>query len=174
MRHAELIKARLTIDDLVARFGLEPDRAGYVHCPAHFDRTPSLKIYKDNKGFYCFSCQAGGSVIDFYMHFTRHTFQGAVRDLAEILGLDGPVTKKEALGIRRVKQKQSDRKRKQAEKRHWYSKWLKNKKVLEKYKGTEPIEGEWPEDLVKACQNIAYEEYRAELDERKEVEYGSQ
>ena len=38
-------------------------RDGKVACPFHQDRTPSLHVYQD--GWYCFGCDAGGSIIDF-------------------------------------------------------------------------------------------------------------
>lgn len=40
----------------------EPNRAGFIRCPFHADRTPSMKIYAD--GFHCFGCGAHGDVID--------------------------------------------------------------------------------------------------------------
>ena len=34
----------------------------YVECPFHVDRKPSLAISLDNKGWWCFSCEQGGSL----------------------------------------------------------------------------------------------------------------
>lgn len=36
-------------------------------CPLHEDKVPSLIIYKKTNSFYCFSCGAGGSSLDFIM-----------------------------------------------------------------------------------------------------------
>jgi hypothetical protein len=47
--------------------GVEPYRNGKIHCPhaAHPDRHPSARLYEGvGAGWYCFACQAGGSVID--------------------------------------------------------------------------------------------------------------
>jgi hypothetical protein len=44
--------------------GLEPSRQGKVCCPFHDDGDPSLQLYDDGT-FYCFGCQAGGSIYDF-------------------------------------------------------------------------------------------------------------
>lgn len=44
--------------------GLEPRRDGKVNCPFHADGTPSLQLYEDGT-FYCYGCDAGGSVYDF-------------------------------------------------------------------------------------------------------------
>ena len=35
---------------------------GFIRCPFHADRTPSLKLYGDH--FHCFGCGAHGDVID--------------------------------------------------------------------------------------------------------------
>lgn len=43
--------------------GLHPNRSGYVSCPFHNERTPSLKLYDDGT-WYCFGCGKGGSSID--------------------------------------------------------------------------------------------------------------
>lgn len=38
--------------------GVRWPRSGFLSCPAHVDKTPSLKLYQDS--FYCFSCGANG------------------------------------------------------------------------------------------------------------------
>ena len=45
-------------------FGLEPNRDGRCRCIFHNDRTPSMKLYDGDRGFYCFTCHAHGDVID--------------------------------------------------------------------------------------------------------------
>lgn len=46
--------------------GLVPDSGGKVQCPFHEDWNPSLHVYDDpERGWYCFQCGRGGSVIDF-------------------------------------------------------------------------------------------------------------
>ena len=37
-------------------------KRGFMRCPFHADRTPSLKLYGDH--FHCFGCGAHGDVID--------------------------------------------------------------------------------------------------------------
>ncbi len=47
--------------------GVEVPRSGFVSCPLHVDRTPSLKVYETPEaGWYCFSasCRRGGSIYD--------------------------------------------------------------------------------------------------------------
>jgi hypothetical protein len=44
--------------------GLEPNSRGDVVCPLHDDRKPSLHIYPGDRGWYCFGCQRGWTIID--------------------------------------------------------------------------------------------------------------
>ena len=61
---SEEIKRTVFMEELVERYGLYPNRAGFIVCPFHKgDRNASLKIYKDS--FYCFGCGAAGDVFDF-------------------------------------------------------------------------------------------------------------
>jgi hypothetical protein len=47
--------------------GLSANREGKVLCPFHSDSDPSLQLYSDGGGFYCFGsgCKAGGTIFDF-------------------------------------------------------------------------------------------------------------
>lgn len=47
------------------RYGFEPDRQGKICCPFHADEHPSLQLYKGSRGWWCYVCDRGGSVIDF-------------------------------------------------------------------------------------------------------------
>ncbi len=44
---------------------VEPNRAGFICCPFHTEKTPSCKLYGTK--FKCFGCGEHGDVIDFYM-----------------------------------------------------------------------------------------------------------
>ena len=74
-------------------YGCEPNRAGFAKCPFHSngnERTGSMKIYQGERGWHCFSCHAGGSVIDFTMALFKLDFRAACARLnADFhLGLD--------------------------------------------------------------------------------------
>lgn len=88
---AEAIKGSLTMDEVARRYGFEPNRAGFIRCPFHRERTASLKIYPGGKGWHCFGCNRGGSVIDFVMELYGIGFaQAVVRLNADFaLGLTG-------------------------------------------------------------------------------------
>lgn len=59
------IKEAVTMERAATQYGFQPDRQGRIHCPFHDDRTPSLRIYPGARGWWCFVCNEGGSVIDF-------------------------------------------------------------------------------------------------------------
>lgn len=159
MNKADLIKQRLTIDRLVERLGIEPDRSGYIQCPAHQDKHPSLKIYGgSNKGWFCYSCNAGGSVIDFYMHYMRVDFKNAVSALGSLCGLDGELSTREKIELKRMAQARNQTETNRMIERSHYLRWLKYTQTLEKkYNPDLP----YPPELVEACQNIAHAEYLA-------------
>lgn len=58
------IPPRVYVEHLL---GVEVPRSGFVSCPLHVDRTPSLKVYETpERGWMCFSarCRRGGSIYD--------------------------------------------------------------------------------------------------------------
>jgi len=65
----EELKKGIPIEDVIRRFAkIKNTTSGLqVHCPFHVDKVPSLVIYKKTNSFYCFSCGAGGSSLDFLM-----------------------------------------------------------------------------------------------------------
>lgn len=58
-----------------------PERGGFVNCPFHKEKTPSLKIYREQNRWHCFGCNEGGDVIDFVIKRDNLTFIDAVRYL---------------------------------------------------------------------------------------------
>lgn len=48
-------------------YGVEVGAGGYARCPFHGEKTGSLKVYDGDRGWHCFGCHKGGSVIDFVM-----------------------------------------------------------------------------------------------------------
>ena len=56
-------------------------------CPFHDDHKPSLILNSERQSYKCWSCNAGGDVIDFVMAYDRIDFPEAVRMLAERAGI---------------------------------------------------------------------------------------
>ncbi len=89
------IKMRVSMRDICERYGLNVNGAGFINCPFHAgDNTASLKIYRGNKGWHCFGCSAGGSVIDFVMMFFNIDFKQAVIRLDGDFDLKLPLSRK--------------------------------------------------------------------------------
>lgn len=87
-RAAETIKELLTAEQVVRHYGFQPSRSGFIQCPFHKgDRHGSLKVYPGNRGWHCFGCQRGGSVIDFVMELFGISFSQAIVRLNSDFGL---------------------------------------------------------------------------------------
>jgi len=155
------IKNLVSIENLLSRLGLEPNRAGFINCPAHADEDPSLKIYPDTNSFYCYSCLKGGTVIDFYMLYANCDFKAANQALAAMYGLTNEITRVD----RRMLLRQRIKPRKESELQYWTRKYDQYQKVLR------TKHEDWNPELEEACQNIAYAEYRMEVaDDKRRLE----
>ena len=72
------LKRLLTAREVFEHYGFTPDRSGFIQCPFHRgDRHASLKIYDGDRGWHCFGCGKGGSVIDFAMELFGIPFREA-------------------------------------------------------------------------------------------------
>ena len=79
----EEIKRMVGMRQAAEFYGFPVDRQGRCICPFHRDRHPSLKIYPHNRGYYCFSCGAGGDVITFAGKLYGLDNESAARKLIE-------------------------------------------------------------------------------------------
>lgn len=95
---------------LLQHFGIQQDRKGNILCPFHNDHKPSCKIYE--KSFYCWSCGAGGDVINFTARYLRVSNKEAAEYLAEAFGIvtDAPETFKQKSERKRREQEARERK----------------------------------------------------------------
>lgn len=103
---ARRVKELVRLTDVLARYNLTPNRAGFLHCPFHSgDRDASLKIYPATDSWYCFGCGEGGDVIDFVAKMERCGFADALKRLNTdfCLGLE------EKQSLRNVRQRQQER-----------------------------------------------------------------
>ena len=153
------IKNLVSIENLLSRLGLEPNRAGFINCPAHADEKPSLKIYPESDSFYCFSCMAGGSVIDFYMLYANCDFKTANRALGALYGLTSEITRADRVAMYLAKTRTETREENEFE--YWLNKYLKYQKTLR------TKHNDWNPELEEACQKIAYAECRMEVADAK-------
>lgn len=73
---ADIIKARYTMEQVLAMLGLETDKKGFMCCPFHGEKTASCRIYPTS--FYCFGCGEGGDIITFVSKYLDKDFRSAV------------------------------------------------------------------------------------------------
>lgn len=69
------IKKTYSMRDVVEKCGFRPNRAGFISCPFHNEKTASLKIYADS--FYCFGCSRSGDIFTFVMLLNDMSFHEA-------------------------------------------------------------------------------------------------
>lgn len=150
---AAQIKVRIPLAEAVRHYGFEPNRAGFIPCPFHQgDNTPSLKLYPDGRGWYCFGCHKHGTVIDFVMELFHITFsQALVRlDVDFGLGLTGaqpdPVQMQAAA---KRQQAQTERKRHREE---YDRKWEQMIELTRDIDRALDCVGEWVEERNKVDQ----------------------
>jgi DNA primase len=72
------IKKILTMRQVAEYYGYKPNRAGFIACPFHQEKTASLKLYEGDKGFSCFGCGTYGSIFDFIMKLFNINYHQAL------------------------------------------------------------------------------------------------
>jgi len=83
---AQIIRDTVSMDQILGLYGYKPNRSGFMPCPFHGERNPSLKIYKGS-GWHCFGCGRGGSVIDFVMEHEGCNLSTAVKAIDNAMRL---------------------------------------------------------------------------------------
>lgn len=63
-------------------------------CPFHNDTNPSMVVSQDKQIYKCFSCGAGGNVINFVKEYEKISFVEAVQKLGENVGISIEVNNK--------------------------------------------------------------------------------
>lgn len=121
--YADIIKSLLTAEEVCRFYGIEMVN-GKARCPFHHDRSPSMYVYPGNKGWYCFGCNKGGSVIDLVMGLYNLSFKDAMCKLNDDFHIGLPITgesrsardyAKEAADEARRKREASERQRREDE-----------------------------------------------------------
>jgi len=90
--------------EAVRFYGFEPDRAGYICCPFHKEKTGSLKVWSDH--FKCFGCGQYGDIISFVQMMLHTDFPGAMRAINRDFGLNLPFEEKSSLAQMRANKNQ--------------------------------------------------------------------
>ena len=180
--HTDVIKSRISMIDICKTYGFNIQRGNFICCPFHNEKTPSLKLYDGNRGFYCFGCGEHGSVIDFVMRYFGLDFKSAISKLNDDFCLGLPIGQKidrrkqiemERLAFqRRQKAKQEEAERQQIEDAYWaaFDEWKRlddNKRNYAPKTPTEPLHPLF----VEALKNIASAEYKLSCADIARYEY---
>lgn len=60
------VSRRVNIVDVAEYLGVAVNRANYIHCPLHSEKTPSCRLYPEQGRFWCYGCNKGGDAVDLY------------------------------------------------------------------------------------------------------------
>ncbi len=92
MSAIDTIKERLDIVEVISESGVALRKTGRSYlgfCPFHPNtRTPAFTVYPATQSFYCFGCQASGTVFDFVMRQQGLDFRDALQLLAGRAGVE--------------------------------------------------------------------------------------
>lgn len=152
------VKESVSMGQVVEYCGLRV-RNGKCLCPFHQDKRPSMKIYPDGKGYYCFSCGSGGDPIKFVARYRDVGNYEAAKELAGAFGVP-------------VQIPETYREKREAEKRQRHRRELdrfvrRSRMYLTAYRGLlcEAIR-ERNEHFWEGLGNLTYVEYLLECLER--------
>jgi hypothetical protein len=81
---AERIKTAISVRQFVSQY-VALSQSGKGLCPFHDDHDPSFNVNDDENYWYCFACEEGGSIIDFWMRWQECDFVTAINELSDIL-----------------------------------------------------------------------------------------
>lgn len=174
---AEHIKRTITMRQMCDHFGIHVNRQNKAICPFHNDAHASMHVYQGDGGYHCFSCGAGGSVIDFVMNMFGLTFTDAVRRINSDFGLGFDLDGKEhseaekaALAkAKRLREEREAKKRKTAAAKERYervlSAWVKLDRIITEQDPAELgyVSKEWV-DAKASIDSVEYELRLAEYD----------
>ncbi|MDD6041288.1 MAG: CHC2 zinc finger domain-containing protein [Clostridia bacterium] len=105
----DTLKARITIPQAAAYYGVKVDRSDMCRCPFHSDKTPSMKI--NETYYYCFGCHTTGDVIDFTARLFNLSPLDAACKLAADFGIDPNTPVSAAVAPPHIRQEESMRER---------------------------------------------------------------
>ena len=176
----QTIKDRLTMREVLERYGYTADRKGFICCPFHSEKTPSMKVYE--KDYHCFGCQEHGDVITFVQKLFGLSFQDTLRKIDTDFSLGLPI------GERIDKRRQTDmarqsflrkqeQKKKEEEHEKYLTAWLDAHSELirlERQKidyRPKSVCDELHPKFIEALQNIEYAKYRLGCMEEELMEY---
>ena len=174
---ADAVRNSVTATQVAESLGLHPNNKGFCKCPIHGEKTGSMKLYPGNRGWYCFGCHQGGSVIDLVMAYYGLDLPGAIELLNDDFSLGLPIghdatEAQKAEAEQRAREREAEQRRREKLKREQDEAFERYCDLgyqigqmeldLKEYAPKTPDE-EWPERFVNALKNIT--------DLKEEAEY---
>ena len=126
MTYANELKSLITMSDVCGMYGIPVNRAGFACCPLHGEKTPSMKIYPGNRGWHCFGCNQGGSILDFVMAYQGVDLPTAMRTLNDAFHIGLPLDEKQSDQERSDQERQARLRRQERERREKEHQRLQN------------------------------------------------
>lgn len=182
MNLADEIKSRVSMRQAAIQYGFQPNRGGFIRCPFHDEKTPSMKVYEGDRGFSCYGCGQYGSVIDFVEQLYNINFQQAVARINSDFNLNLPVGKRLTFREQRAaaQQERRLRERRQAEMEFaeaadnaYYdalSDWLRLEQNFARYQPKSPDDELHPQ-FTDALTNLVFARERLEITNTKRLQH---
>lgn len=135
------LKQSISMEEVIGKYGLHPNRAGFISCPFHKEKTASMKIYKGS--YNCYGCGANGDIFSFVMGIENCDFKTAF----SILG--GTYEHSKTSYSNRIRQEKFRRQREEEQRKEQFQKQFKNEILLTwnlvktAIKGFQPYSDTW-------------------------------
>lgn len=120
------IKSILDARRVIEFYGFKINRAGFISCPFHSEKTASLKVYSGTKGWNCYGCGQNGSVVDFVMKLFGLNYHQAIVRLSHDFRLNITKERPDARHLNEMR-----RKKKEQERLEYINKLIDEYKALE-------------------------------------------
>lgn len=146
------IKQSVSMLEVVEQYGYHPNRAGFISCPFHKEKTASMKVYKDS--VYCFGCGRSGDIFTFVQQMDGCSFKEA------FLKLGGEYEKKSDWQRKKFEyqlQQKKEKERKELErKRQWKREILQDIPMQKLFAKCFPV---FSDDWCAAVNRLEYDFY---------------
>ena len=146
------IKKSVSMREVVEQYGYHPNRAGFISCPFHKEKTASMKVYKDS--VYCFGCGRSGDIFTFVQQMDGCSFKEAY------LKLGGEYEKKSDWQRKKFEyqlQQKKEKERKELErKRQWKREILQDIPMQKLFAKCFPV---FSDDWCAAVNRLEYDFY---------------
>ena len=150
----DTLKARVTVPQAAAHYGVRIGRNSMCCCPFHPDKTPSMKI--NETYYYFFGCHSTSDVIDFTARLFDLSPVDAVRKLAADFGIDPNTPASAAVALPRIRQEESMREGHCAAVLIEYERLLRNRQ--KRFAPIHPSE-EWDDRFVSTSHSLPQVSY---------------